>query len=127
MLFILLLIATVVFYLKYNQHSKPIVKCNIDRDNSCKMYNHRDIQSKCESMCIKQNPQYNFTGQHKQVNNEHMCECSYLEEKFTLDFTNVNDNPDIIPDVIPTDAKFSDRNYLETEQEKRYKGLIFGE
>jgi hypothetical protein len=77
-------------------------------------------------MCIEQNPKYIFTGKHTQVNNEHVCECDYPEEKFTLDFTNVSETPDILPDVVPSDVKFSDRNYLEKEQEKRYKGLIFG-
>lgn len=125
MLFILLLIATVVYYFINNPINKT-VKCNMDSDDSCKMYNHRDIQSKCSSMCIKQNPKYIFTGKHAQVNNEHVCECDYPDEKFTLDFTNINETPDILPDVVPSDVKFSDRNYLEKEQEKRYGSLIFG-
>jgi hypothetical protein len=125
MLLIVLLIAAAAVFYFFNESNKT-VKCNIDSDDSCKMYNQRDIQSKCESMCTEQNPKYIFTGQHKQVNNEHICECAYPKEKFTLDFTNVGDNPDIIPDVVPTDVKFSDRNYLEKEQENRYKGLIFG-
>jgi hypothetical protein len=125
MLFIVLLIAAVVYYFINNARNKT-VKCNMDSDDSCKMYNQRDIQSKCSSMCIEQNPKYIFTGKHTQVNNEHVCECDYPEEKFTLDFTNVSETPDILPDVVPSDVKFSDRNYLEKEQEKRYKGLIFG-
>lgn len=124
MLFIVLLIAAVVYYFINNKNKT--VKCNIDSDDSCKMYNQRDIQSKCSSMCIEQNPNYIFTGKHTYVNNEHVCECDYPEEKFTLDFTNINENPDILPDVVPSDVKFSDRNYLEKEQEKRYGSLIFG-
>lgn len=134
MLFIVLLIAAVGYYVIINQDNQDnqdnednkIVKCNIDSNISCKMYNQRDINSKCSSMCLGQNPKYIFTGKHKQVNNEHICECDYINEKFTLDFTNINENPDILPDVVPSDVKFSDRSYLEKEQEKRYGGLIFG-
>jgi|GWRWMinimDraft_12_1066020.scaffolds.fasta_scaffold18678_2 hypothetical protein len=125
MLFIVLLIAAVVYYF-INNTSNYTVKCNIKSDYSCKMYNQRDIQSKCSSMCVAQNPNYIFTGKHTLVNNEHACECDYPKEKFTLDFTNVDENPDILPDVVPSDVKFSDRNYLEKEQEKRYGNLIFG-
>jgi hypothetical protein len=131
MLFIILLIliATIVYYILNNvtnNERNSIVKCNNKLDDSCKMYNHRDINSKCSSMCLQQDSKYIFTGQHKQVNNKHICECDYRKEKFTLDFTNINENPDILPDIVPNDIKFSDRNYLEKEQEKRYNGLIFG-
>lgn len=121
---IILLLAAVAFYFINNKDKT--VTCNIDADDSCKMYNQRDIQSKCSSMCTEKNSKYIFTGQHKQVNNEHVCECDYPAEKFTLDFTNVGENPDILPDVIPTDVKFSDRNYLEKQEENRFKDLIFG-
>ena len=121
---ILLVIATIAFY--FYKNNNKTVKCNIDSDGSCKMYNQRDIQSKCSSMCAEANPTYIFTGKHKQVENEHICECDYAEEKFTLDFTNVSENPDILPDIIPSDVKFSDRNYLEKTEEKRYRDLVFG-
>jgi hypothetical protein len=122
MLFILLLIAATVYYFINNNNKNKIVKCNIDSDDSCKMYNERDIRSKCSSMCIEQDKNYVFTGQYKKVNDDHVCECDYSKDKFT----NINENPDILPDAVPSDVKFSDRNYLEKEQEKRYGGLIFG-
>jgi hypothetical protein len=123
MWFILLILAAVAFYL--NKTTNRTVKCNVLTDNSCKMYNQRDIQSKCSSLCLEQNPKYVFTGTHSQVDNENICECNY-PEKFTLDFSNVTENPDILPDIIPNDIKFSDRNYLEKEQERRHHNLIFG-
>lgn len=131
---LLILILTIVYFVFFNgknknlKHmSKPItVKCN-ESDVNCRMYNVRDIQSKCQSLCVQENHDYVFTGNHKQKDDEHICECNYPNiEKFTLDFTNVGENPDILPDIIPTDMKFSDRNYLEKVKEERYKDLIFG-
>ena len=122
MWFIILLLAAVAFYFLKNNKT---VRCNIDSDISCKMYSQQDIQTKCTSLCLEKNNKYVFTGTHRQEGKEHLCECDY-PEKFTLDFTNIGENPDILPDVIPTDVKFSDRNYLEKTEEKRYKDLIFG-
>lgn len=130
MLFILLLLVAIVFYFVYNSYKRnkndKIVRCNMNTDDSCKMYNQRDIRSKCSSMCIEQNARYIFTGNHKHVGNDHVCECDYPEEKFTLNFTNINNNPDILPDIVPNDIKVAGRKYVEKEQEKRYGGLIFG-
>jgi hypothetical protein len=99
-----------------------IVSCDEESDDLCKMYNQRDIQSKCSAMCIKNNPNHVFTGTHRKEGNKHVCECELPKENFTT----VNENPDILPDVVPSDVKFSDRNYLEKEQEKRFNKLIFG-
>jgi hypothetical protein len=109
-----------------NQKSVVTAKCNQDEDDTCKMYNQRDIQSKCTSMCIKINPKYTFNGTHSMKGNEHICECNTSKEKFTLDFTNFGENPDILPDLVPDDSKFSNRDYLEQQEEKRYNSLIFG-
>lgn len=122
---VILLILAFLYFFVFNKSSFT-VKCNSDEDDTCKMYNQRDIQSKCTSMCIKLNPKYIFNGQYKKENNEHACGCIESPEQFTLDFTNVGDNPDILPDIVPDDSKFSNRNYLEKEEEKRYHSLIFG-
>jgi hypothetical protein len=90
------------------------------------MYNHRDINSKCTNLCKAENPNLIFTGNLQENNDAYICECNYSTEPFTLDFTNIGENPDILPDIIPDDTKFSDRNYLEDVQQKRYHSLIFG-
>lgn len=130
MLLLLLIIIVFIYYFKNTIINGKVnenitVSCN-ESDISCKMYNPRDIQSKCQSLCVQENPKYVFTGTHKQIDSKHTCECSYPIEKFTLDFTNVGEHPDILPDVVPSDMKFSDRNYLEKEEGKRYHDLIFG-
>lgn len=124
MIVILLIIAFMYFFM-FNQ-TTVTVRCNSDEDDTCKMYNQRDIQSKCTSMCTKLNPRYIFNGQYTKENNEHVCECKESPEQFTLDFTNFGENPDLLPDVVPDDSKFSNRDYLENEEEKRYNKLIFG-
>jgi len=121
---ILLIVIGLYFFM--NQKSVVTAKCNQDEDDTCKMYNQRDIQSKCTSMCIKINPKYTFNGTHSMKGNEHICECNTSKEKFTLDFTNFGENPDILPDLVPDDSKFSNRDYLEQQEEKRYNSLIFG-
>lgn len=124
-MWIIILIA-IVLYFFMNQTGKVTTKCNQDEDDTCKMYNQRDIQSKCSSMCVKLNPNYTFTGTYYKEDNEHVCECDTSTEKFTLDFTNFGENPDILPDIVPDDSKFSNRDYLEKEEENRYNKLIFG-
>ena len=120
---ILLILAFLYFFVFKTSFT---VKCNSDSDDTCKMYNQRDIQSKCTSMCTKLNPKYVFNGQYKKEDKDHICGCIESPEQFTLDFTNVGDNPDILPDIVPDDSKFSNRDYLEKEEEKRYNKLIFG-
>lgn len=124
MIVILLILAFLYFFI-FNKTSLT-VKCNSDEDDTCKMYNQRDIQSKCTSMCAKVNPRYIFNGEYKKAENEHICGCEESPEQFTLDFTNFGENPDILPDVVPDDSKFSNRDYLEKEEENRYHKLIFG-
>lgn len=121
---VILLVLAVLYFFIFN--TSRTVKCNSDEDDSCKMYNQRDIMTKCTSMCTKLNPKYIFNGQYKAEGNEHICGCEQSPEKFTLDFTKVGENPDILPDIIPDDSKFSNRDYLEKEEERRYNSLIFG-
>lgn len=118
---IILLLAALAFYFI---NIKKTVSCNIKSDIACKMYNTRDIQTKCNSMCSELNPNYIFTGQHRQEDDTHICECDYPIESFTSDFTTYGEHPDILPDIIPTDI--SNRNQLENNKQQRYKSLIFG-
>ena len=123
MLLVIIIFITILIIFLYNK--KIIKRCR--KDNAeCNMYNHRDITSKCNRLCKEENPNLIFTGNLQENSDEYICECDYSTEPFTLDFTNVGENPDILPDVIPDDTKFSDRNYLENVQQKRYNSLIFG-
>lgn len=123
---IFIIIIAIIYYKMFMYPKNFIAKCNSDSNDSCKMYNQRDIQSKCEYMCKTLNPKFIFSGKHSQNDNEHICECEERSEKFTLDFTPIKEHQDILPDKIPNDSKFSDRNYLEKEEEQRYRNLIFG-
>jgi hypothetical protein len=128
MLLVLIVFGLVYYFLIYKNSdlTKKTVSCNSDIDVSCKMYNSRDIKSKCSSMCSKENPKYIFTGEYNKKYNEHTCGCEIPKEQFTLDYTDAHETPDILPDTVPDDSKFSNRDYLEKEQENRYNKLIFG-
>lgn len=130
-MWLILLLIVIAYYYYFFNNPKPVVtsvtvRCNSESDDACKMYNQRDIQSKCTAMCIKENPKLIFNGKYVKENDDHVCGCEIPTEKFTLDFTNFGDNPDILPDVVPDDSKFSNRNYLEKTEEERYHSLIFG-
>lgn len=129
MLFLIILLALIYYFVIYKKSSvvqDNTVSCDEESDDLCKMYNQRDIQTKCSAMCTKKSPKHIFAGKYKKEGSEHVCECELSQEKFTLDFSNFGENPDVIPDTIPDDSKFSNRNYLEQEQEKRFNKLIFG-
>lgn len=128
-MWLILLLIVIAYY--YFNREKPLptsftVRCNSESDDSCKMYNQRDVQSKCEAMCIKENPLSRFSGEYSKQGNDHVCECELPKEKFTLDFTNFGEHPDVLPDIVPDDSKFSNRDYLEKTEEARYHNLIFG-
>lgn len=123
LLIIILLVILILFLFLYK---KTVLKRCKKSDIECIMYNHRDINSKCTRLCQEYDSNLIFTGNLQQDDDEYICECNYAKEPFTLDFTNVGENPDILPDVVPDDMKFSDRNYAESVQEKRYNSLIFG-
>lgn len=101
--------------------------CDESKDISCRMYNHRDINSKCTSLC-QSRPQgpLLFNGNHTAVGGIHTCECAPIIEHFTLDFSNINTNIQTLQDPLPSDAKYNDRNVLEQHQQDRLKNLIFG-
>ena len=117
MWYLIIILAIIYYYFKSNT---IIITCNADENDRCKMYNQRDVQTKCESLCAEKDKQYKFSGKYFKTDNVHNCEC-----KIEL-FTQVGNNPDILPEPIPTDEAFSDRNYVEKMQEDRFKKLIFG-
>jgi len=125
----ILLLLVFIFILKQNMLNNPnketkniSVSCNDETSIDCKMYNHRDIQTKCSALCKKKDQQYIFSGKYMKKKNVHMCECELEGEAFV----NTNEHPDILPDVIPDDSRFSNRDYSEQENAKRYNKLIFG-
>lgn len=132
MLLILITIGLLYYFLIYKnnnikQSQTTTVSCNSETDIYCKMYNLRDIQSKCERMCMTQDEKYVFSGEFNQKDNENICGCEIpIKNTPTEEFTNLDENVDILPDIIPDDSKFSNRDFLEKEQENRFNKLIFG-
>ncbi len=122
----LIIIAAFVYFFLIKSDINPVkdmkVSCNMSEDDSCKMYNQRDIQSKCQFLCVQKNKDYIFNGNSLKKGDIQICECIEAPEKFT-DFGN---NPDILPDKVPNDEAFSDRNFVEKTQEDRFHKLIFG-
>jgi hypothetical protein len=120
---ILLAIAAYYFYRNNKKSDIFISSCNSIEDDGCKMYNSRDIQSKCESLCLEKNNSAMFTGEYFKDGDSHNCECKITPKE---QFTQFGEHQDILPDKVPTDAAFSDRGYTEKMQEDRYKKLQFG-
>ena len=116
----IIILLAIAAYFYYTSSKKPnvfVVSCNSNEDDGCKMYNSRDINSKCETLCLKKNENAIFTGEYIKDNDNHHCECKI---KSNEEFTQFGNNPDILPDKVPTDAAFSDRSYTEKMQEDRY-------
>lgn len=120
---IILLAIAAYFYYTSQKSDIFIVSCNSQEDDGCKMYNARDINSKCQSLCLEKDKTSEFTGEYIKDKDNHNCECKI---KSNEEFTQFGNNPDILPDKVPTDAAFSDRSYTEKMQEDRYKKLQFG-
>lgn len=122
-MWILILLAICVYFYITRKSDVFTVSCNSTEDDGCKMYNTRDINSKCQSLCVEKNKNAKFTGEYLKDKDVHSCECQI---KPAESFTQFGENPDILPDKVPTDAAFSDRSYTEQMQEDRYKKLQFG-
>lgn len=120
----IIILLAIAAYFYFNRKSDVFVSsCNSVEDDACRMYNSRDIQSKCESLCLEKDKNSRFTGNYIKDGDNHNCECE-IKPKET--FTQFGEHPDILPDKVPTDAAFSDRGYTEKIQEDRYKKLQFG-
>lgn len=98
----------------YQTKSKSILtaSCNEIDDNSCTLYNHIDIKSKCDSLCNAKNGTFN--EHHTFKEHTHTCECTPKTEKFE----------NILPKTIPIDD--SNRNITDQLYQNRLKSLIFG-
>lgn len=122
-LLLLFIIVSILFYSVYIPDR--FVSCDEKLEQSCKMYNTRDINSKCTGMCMsKYNTQ--FSGHHIKKDNIHTCECGNdVSEKFTESEQTLYD-VEILPEIIPDDKKFSNRDYVQNQEENRYNKLIFG-
>lgn len=110
MIAIIALILIIIMYLLHistsTHHTTPsrFVTCDSTTDSSCKLYNHRDINSKCSSLCLIKNKNFIFSGNHIEENNIHSCECKYTTKE---SFNNLNTIPIPIP-------------------KNKYQSLIFG-
>lgn len=75
---------------------RNVAVCNLS-DPFCRVWNHRDASSKCNSLCKSQS-----TGKYKKMDNQLVCECS------------------------DTIENFSSENEREENDKMRFKNLIFG-
>ena len=125
---ILVILLIIVGYFILQNFQKPYtISCDASSDISCKMYSIRDIQSKCSAMCVKLSPNYVYDGKHTVKDDIHECECTPSKtEHFELDFTKINEDTHILPNDIPNDESFSNRNVLDKHKEDRLHKLIFG-
>lgn len=122
MWYIIILLA-VAYYFYTRKYDIFVTSCNSQQDDGCKMYNSRDINSKCQSLCVEKDKNSIFTGEYIKDNDIHYCECKIKPKE---SFTQFGNHQDILPDKVPTDAAFSDRSYTEKMHEDRYKKLQFG-
>lgn len=111
----------ITIYDKKDKGKKYNVSCDEKLQNSCMMYNFRDINSKCTSMCMLKYKS-SFSGNHIKKNSVNICECNTNLEQFS----DIKANDVILPQIVPDDKSFSDRNYVQNQEENRYNKLIFG-
>ncbi len=123
LLFTITLIILLCILLSKNNNTF-IVSCNSKTDNLCKMYNHKDISSTCSALCKSKVDNALFINEYSKKNNIYSCTCSTIQHVEHL--SNIKDITNILPQEIPTDVLYSDRNYVEQQNESRLKKLIFG-
>jgi len=91
------------------------------------MYNHKDISTTCTALCKLKNDKSLFTNEYSKKNGIYSCECvNDIIDKNVEHLSNIKDIVPILPQEIPTDILYSDRNYVEQQNESRLKKLIFG-
>ena len=130
-LILIILTVTILGYLYYSKRENmffdPLTsKCNANTDVSCNLYNHRDIKSKCNSLCANNHKGtiYNDNHTFNKETGDHTCEC-ITPEHFTTDFSLVSNLGDKILDTKILEDE-TDRNTRDQQFEKRYKDLVFG-
>jgi hypothetical protein len=106
------------------EESLDVMKCDSKVDISCKMYNHRDINSKCTTLCSLKGELMKFNGNHRVEDGVHTCECK--EIPIVEMFSDV-DTSNIKLEGVKTDERFNDRDILEKHEQKRLQNLIFGQ
>lgn len=115
-----------LIYLSCRPHIRKTVICDESQDDSCKMYNNRDINSKCTSLCLDKY-KTQFSGKHTVKDSIHVCDCKQIKEmKDKEKFTEIQSPDSFLPNIIPDDHLYSDRNYVQNQEEARYNKLIFG-
>ena len=89
----IIILLAIAAYFYYTSSKKPnvfVVSCNSNEDDGCKMYNSRDINSKCETLCLKKNENAIFTGEYIKDNDNHHCECKIKSNEEVLCFPSNN-------------------------------------
>ena len=97
---ILILISLYIIYNIYNTiKPKTIAYCKVSNSNpSCKMYNSRDINTKCSAMCVLEHPESSYNGKYELKGDIHICECKtknkeklqILINMLSIDFLSIN-------------------------------------
>lgn len=137
---------------EFNPNNK-IAQCNSKNDIPCRIWNVRDAESKCDSLCNKQYPGSNFTGNYTTefstpdyiFNTDVIAKCECNLDDVTNNVTNVstekmenlmNTKDTKTKDTKTTDTKTKDaqtsqskltRDQIEIEKNKIYNRLIFGQ
>lgn len=125
---ILILISLYIIYNIYNTiKPKTIAYCKVSNSNpSCKMYNSRDINTKCSAMCVLEHPESSYNGKYELKGDIHICECKTKNKEKFMSIKQSTINKPILGEKIKSDSLFSNRNYVEKVQGDRLKSLIFG-
>lgn len=127
LLFILILIKLLEFITSRSKQTISTVSCDSKKDMLCKMYNHKDISTTCTALCKLKDDKSSFTNKYSKKNGIYSCECTNkIIDKNVEHLSNIKDIVPILPQEIPTDILYSDRNYVEQQNESRLKKLIFG-
>jgi len=127
LLFIIILFTLLIFITSRRKQSIFTVSCDSNTDMLCRMYNHKDISTTCDALCKLKDDKSSFTNEYSKKNGIYSCECvNDIIDKNVEHLSNIKDIVPILPQQIPTDILYSDRNYVEQQNESRLKKLIFG-
>lgn len=135
LLFAIILIILIIFMTSSPKHKQSTftVSCDSTSDISCKMYNHKDISNKCTGLCKSKDTNSLFANKYSKQNDIYSCECTSSPELTNETVTNIIQQP--VKEQFSNDDKhrdsdnnitYSDRNYIEQQNESRLKKLIFG-
>lgn len=135
---ILLILAAIIIGYYFMNTSKPYDGI---------LYNHQDVKSYCDAICINKNQVFNGVFDRKSMFSNTICGCEHIKDtprnENTVQninnggsfipsiadielYTNIDDKTTILPQVVPSDTIFNDRNVLEQHTKNRLNSLIFG-